>query len=114
MIYLPSVFMAKRRWIRDPLTIAVAALVSYRITRLVTTDHLPVVVDLRNRLERGTPLHYQMLWTCPWCFGFWSALAVTVTAEIADRTGHRDTFLLAAMPWALSAVSGTIAEREVG
>lgn len=106
--------MAKRRWTRDPLTIVVAALASYRITRLVTNDHLPVVVDLRDRAERVTPVRYQMLWTCPWCFGFWSALAVTVTAEVADRKGRRDTFLLAAMPWALSAISGTIAEREVG
>ncbi len=114
MIYLPSVFMAKRRWTRDPLTIAVAALASYRLTRLITTDHLPVVVDARNRAERATPLNYQMLWTCPWCLGFWVALLVTGAAEVADRRGHHDTFLIAAMPWAISAVSGTIAEREVG
>jgi hypothetical protein len=105
--------MAKRRWTRDPVALVVAALASYRLTRLVTTDHLPFVVDARNKLERATPLKYQMLWTCPWCFGFWSALAVTVTGEIAERRGHRDAFLLAATPWAISTVSGMIAEREV-
>jgi hypothetical protein len=38
---------------------------------------------------------------------------VTGAAELADRRGRRDTFLLAAMPWAVSTVAGLLAEREV-
>lgn len=101
-----------QRWTRDPWTVAVAALAAYRLTRLVTTDHLPPAVKLRQWLSERTPGGYAALWSCPWCFGFWTSGAVTVLAELADRHGRRDAFLLAAMPWALSAVGGMIAERE--
>lgn len=101
------------RWTRDPWTVTVAALAAYRLTRLVTTDHLPPAVKLRNWLSDNTPGDYAVLWTCPWCFGAWVSLGVTTAAEFADRRGHRDAFLLAAMPWAISTVSGFLAEREV-
>lgn len=89
-----------------------AALAAYRLTRLVTTDDLPPAVKLRQALADKTPDEYAMLWSCPWCFGFWTSGAVAALAELADRRGRRDAFLLAAMPWALSAVGGMIAERE--
>lgn len=97
---------------RDPWTVAVAALAAYRLTRLVTTDDLPPARALRDVLADNTPEAYAMLWSCPWCFGFWTSLAVTGLAEAADRCGKRDAFLLAALPWAISAVGGMIAERE--
>ena len=71
------------------------------------------MMRLREVLADNTPGEYAALWSCPWCFGFWTSTAVTGLAELADRRGHRDTFLLAALPWALSAVGGIIAEREV-
>ena len=89
-----------------------AALAAYRITRLVTTDHLPPMQQLRAVLEDNTPAGYDVLWSCPWCMGFWTSAAVTGLAELADRHGKRDLFLLAAMPWALSTVSGMIADKE--
>jgi hypothetical protein len=101
-----------QRWTRDPWTVIVAALAAYRLTRLVTTDHLPPMQQLRAVLEDNTPAGYDVLWSCPWCFGFWTSATVSALAEVADRTGKRDLFLLAAMPWALSAVGGMIAERE--
>lgn len=103
----------RRRWTSDPITLTAAALTTYRLTRLVTTDDLPPAVRLRGWLADHTPDEYAMLWSCPWCLGFWTSAAVTAVAELADRAGHRDKFLLAAMPWALSAVSGLIAEREL-
>ena len=104
--------MAKRRWIRDPLTVVVTALAGYRVTRLVTADHFPPVRKARVWVEDRTPDEYAMVWTCPWCIGAWIAGAMTVAAEIADRKNHRDAFVLAAMPWALSAITGVLAERE--
>ena len=102
-----------RSWVRDPWTVTITALTAYRLTRLVTTDELPPAVRLRQALARATPDEYAMLWSCPWCMGFHVSVAVTALAEYADRRGRRDVFLLAALPWALSAVGGLIAEREV-
>jgi hypothetical protein len=106
--------MATRRWIRDPLALAVSALASYRLTRLMTTDHLPPAEKARTWLEERTPGNYAVLWTCPWCFSFWTSAAIVAVGEIAERKGRRNTFLLALMPWALSTVAGMIAEREIG
>lgn len=91
-----------------------AGLAAYRLTRLVTTDHLPPAVKLRNWLSDNTPGDYAVLWTCPWCMSFWFSSAVAATAELADRAGKRDAFLLAAMPWAISTISGFLAEQEKG
>lgn len=101
-----------RRWTSDPVALTVTALASYRLTRLVTADHLPPAVRLRAWLSDHTPDEYAMLWSCPWCFGFWTSAALTATAELADRKGHRHTFLLAAAPWAISTVAGFLAEQE--
>lgn len=108
-----TIRLRRWRWTRDPWATLVAALAAYRLTRLVTTDDLPPARKLRALLSEKTPDEYAALWSCPWCFGFWSAAAVAGLAELADRRGRLDTFLLAAMPWALSAVGGLLAEREV-
>lgn len=108
--------MAGRRadsWTRDPWTALIATLASYRVTRLITTDHLPPAEDLRNWLADRTPEGYDTLWACPWCLGFWVAAATAALAELADRKRKRKLFLLLAMPWAISTVTGAIAEREV-
>jgi hypothetical protein len=106
--------MARRGgWTRDPWTVAVAALASYRLTRLATTDDFPPAVRARDALAKRTPAGYDMLWSCPWCLGAWIAAGVTAAAELAGRRKRRDLFLLAAMPWAISAVTGLLADREV-
>ena len=102
----------RSRWTSDPVALVVAALTAYRLTRLITTDDLPPAVKLRQYLSESTSDEYAMLWSCPWCFGFWTSAAVTAAAELADRAGKRDAFLLAAMPWAISTVAGFLAERE--
>jgi hypothetical protein len=103
----------RQRWVRDPWTVTIAALAAYRLTRLVTTDDLPPANRLRQALSDATPDAYAMLWSCPWCLGFWTSGAVTAAAELADRKGRRDAFLLAALPWAVSTVAGFLAEREI-
>lgn len=105
--------MATRRWFRDPATLVVTALAAYRLTRLITTDHLPPMVKARDWLEDRTPDAYSMLWTCPWCIGFWVSAAVVTLGEVADRNGHMDKARVVLLPWALSTVTGVLAEHEV-
>lgn len=100
-------------WTRDPWTVLVAALASYRVTRLITTDHLPPAEKFRDWAADRMPAGYETLWTCPHCVGFWVAAATAATAEVFDRKRRRPLFLLLAMPWAISTVTGAIAEREV-
>lgn len=107
--------MARRsRWTSDPWTALVAALASYRVTRLITTDHFPPAERFRDWATDRMPDGYEVLWSCPHCVGFWVAAATAATAEVLDRKRKRPLFLLLAMPWALSTVSGMIAERELG
>lgn len=108
-----TIRLRRWRWTRDPWATLVAALAAYRLTRLVTTDDLPPARKLRALLSEKTPDEYAALWSCPWCMGAWVSLGVTLVAEAADRKGRRDTFLLAALPWAISAVVGMLAEREI-
>lgn len=105
--------MARRRWVRDPWTVLVAALASYRITRLVVTDRLPPVTKAREAVADRMSPEYAELLECPWCLGFWTSGLVAAAAELAERRGRRDAFLLAALPWAISTISGLLADREV-
>jgi hypothetical protein len=100
-------------WTRDPWTALVAALASYRVTRLITTDHFPPAERFRDWATDQMPDGYEVLWSCPHCVGFWVAAATAATAEAFDRKRKRHWFLLLAMPWAISTVSGVIAEREI-
>lgn len=100
-------------WTRDPWTALVAALASYRVTRLITTDHFPPAERFRNWAADQMPDGYEVLWSCPWCVGAWVSLGAVITAEVADRHRKRHWFLLAALPWAISTAAGFLAEREV-
>lgn len=102
-----------RPWLRDPLTLAVTTLAAYRITRLLTADDFPPVETARRWFEDRLPDNYAHGVRCPWCVGFWAAAAVVAAAEAAHhhRNGHQ-AYLLAALPWALSTVTGLVAAHE--
>lgn len=92
------------------------ALACYRITRLVTQDHLPPVERARHALvRRSGDSPWGVLWTCPWCAGFWIALALVaghgLAVGLAGERGHRAWTALMA-PWALSAAAGLLSDRE--
>lgn len=51
--------------------------------------------------------------TCPHCVSFWVAVLAVLGRTVAERRGRRKAWTVAALPWAMSAVTGILAEREV-
>lgn len=85
----------------------VLALACFRLTRLVTTDvvfNRPREWFWRRFPPESTMLGY--LSTCDWCASVWvgSLLAISYTI-------FPSATLLASLPFALSAVAGTLAAR---
>jgi hypothetical protein len=104
-----------RPWTRDPVTLAVTTLAAYRVTRLITTDKLPPVVTARRELADRLPETWAFGITCPHCVGFWVSGVAVAACEYAHRSrAGRRAYLLAALPWAISAAVGLLAERELG
>ena len=106
---------AELDWL-DPWPALLDALACYRITRLLVADHFPPVERARHALvERTGHSPYGMLWTCPWCAGFWVALLLVAGHALAVRAGgergHR-LWTRAMAPWALSAAAGLLADLE--
>lgn len=104
-----------RSWTRDPLTLAVTAAAAYRVTRLLVSDRLPPLVRARRELADRLPDDWAYGVACPWCVGFWVSAAAVATAELAHRTRRgRERYLLAALPWAISAAVGAASDSETG
>lgn len=108
------------------------ALATFRLVRLVTSDTITaeardaVIRRAYARAGRATkpfdgrpgawaddvvpndpdPPKLATLVTCPWCAGFWVALAVTAARRWAPRS-----WALAAEALALSAAAGLVSER---
>ena len=106
-----------RHWTRNSADLIVTALAAYRLTRLITVDTLPPVMDARQALEQRLD-EVAPRWahgpSCPHCVGFWASLATVAAAEVAHRTGHDRGYRLAAAVLASSAVVGIIADHEAG
>jgi len=89
------------------LALAVDALATYRLTRLVVEDE--ITAPIRNRVwERHDPADSKIgyLLTCPWCVSIWAGAAVVTARHIAPATWEPVARMLTA-----SAVSGMIASR---
>lgn len=108
--------MAQRSPI-DLTSLVVDALAVYRVTRLLTTDRFPPVIAARSavedRLAGSRAAAYAHGVTCPHCVSFWVAAAAVAGRVATERRGRRRTWDRMMLPWALSAVAGIIAEREV-
>jgi HAMP domain-containing protein len=92
------------------LLLVLLSLASWRITRLVTTDLLPLGA-IRTRLEADMPtatITYAM--HCSWCVGLWVACALTAAYDVAVGTATPWLYALAAaaMTGLLSQVEGII------
>ncbi len=88
-----------------PLTVALAVLAVYRITRLITTD---VIANTPREWieEHTTPGGYiDEFLHCTWCVSFWIGILVTVLVAVAP--GLSPWLLL---PWAASAVAGLLSQ----
>lgn len=93
----------------DTLTLILAALVTARLTRLVTSDYItdPVRKGIVRRLPEGSRLAYLIM--CPWCSSIYVAAPVA-----ASWWAWGDTRLwaaCAALP-ASSYVAGLLATHE--
>jgi hypothetical protein len=92
----------------DPTTVALDALASYRVTRLLVSDG---IIDrprdaLMERLRRRERDKLVELIECPWCTGFWVALGVVVARRLAPRVWDP-----IARVFAYSAAAGFVATR---
>lgn len=87
---------------------ALDALAVYRITRLITEDTLtePPRLLLQAELKRRGHIKLAYLLGCPWCSGFWVAVAVGLVRWRAPRAWQAVRW-----PLAMSAAAGVIAER---
>ena len=91
----------------NPVALIVLALAVYRITRLITTDHIFDVP--RNKLFDKFPPDrswFGYLFSCNWCMSIWVASLITVPYTIIPAATIAFSFL-----FALSAVAAIIAAR---
>jgi hypothetical protein len=92
----------------DPTTVALDALASYRLTRLLVSDG---IIDrprgaLMERLRRRERHKLVELIECPWCTGFWVALGVVAARRLAPSVWDP-----IARVFAYSAAAGFVATR---
>lgn len=86
--------------------VAVDALATYRLTRLVQRDTLPPVVKFREAVRAADPRPPDWaleLLECPWCLSVWVGLCVSVARRVAPRSWSAVGAALAA-----SAVTGIV------
>jgi hypothetical protein len=92
----------------SPVDVAIDALATYRVTRLLVSDG---VVDrpraaLLERLRRNEHHKLVELIECPWCTGVWAAAAVAASRRTARRWWAPLAEVLA-----FSAVAGLLASE---
>jgi hypothetical protein len=92
----------------DPTRVALDALASYRLTRLLVSDGIAdrprsALIDRLNR--RGNRKVVELI-ECPWCTGFWVAVGVVAARRIVPRAWDP-----IARVFAYSAAAGLVASR---
>src|SRR5690606_29799505 len=65
--------------------VAVDALATHRLVRLLQRDTLPPVARARERVIAEGPEWAADLADCPWCLGVWVAAGVVAAREVAPR-----------------------------
>ena len=101
----------------DAVTLVVAILAVYRITRFVTRDDGPWKACRKLREwaatdfdQDGSPENFWgALLSCPWCLNFWVACAAVLWLAFGPAWGW---WLL--VPWALAAGTGILARWNDG
>jgi hypothetical protein len=98
----------------EPFAFVILALAAFRIQRIFTTDSWYLTQGFRRYLDRraapAQKANQQNFWTeiaelfsCPWCFGFWTSIAV-----IAEFTFLSVVPLWVYTGFAISAVVGML------
>jgi hypothetical protein len=87
-------------------SVAVDALATYRLTRLLQQDTVPPLPEVRERLmARYGASPWSELLDCPWCLSVWLGLAVAVLRRVCPRLWG-----IAAAALAASAVTGLLSQ----
>lgn len=92
----------------SPLSFAVTALATYRLTRMITRDH--IAEPLRERIWKKYPpesTKVGYLITCDWCTSIWVASGLQLSRTIMPNGIRAVESVLA-----LSAVAGLLAAHE--
>jgi len=87
--------------------LAISALATYRLTRLITTDE--ITSPIRDRIWKTHPPESSRIGyaiTCNWCSSVYAASALQISRIIAPKTTTAVETILA-----LSAVAGLVAAR---
>lgn len=85
---------------------AIDALATYRLTRLLQQDDLPPLPAVRDRLmQRYGATPWSQLIDCPWCLGWWVALGVVGLRRVCPRVWDPIAHALAA-----SALTGQMSQ----
>jgi hypothetical protein len=87
--------------------LAISALATYRLTRLITTDE--ITAPIRDRIWKTHPPETSRVGyaiTCNWCSSVYAASALQISRIIAPKTTTAVETILA-----LSAVAGLVAAR---
>lgn len=92
--------------LNGPMWWAVCAAAVFRLTRLVTSD--AITERFRRWAVRRQGDHKRLAYflTCPWCVGFWMAVAVAALVTLWP-TGA--AYIVLVLSW--STVTGLLAER---
>lgn len=90
----------------DPFTFILLSLATYRLTRLVLLDE--IAEPLRERIWKRFPPHtkFGYLFTCFWCFGFWTSILVVVLYLLVPPIAYVVSLVLS-----ISAVVGIVSSR---
>ena len=93
----------------DPITLLVAALVTARLTRLVTTDKITQAPRrwVLLRLDPDSLLAYLIV--CDWCVSFYTGVGVAAAGVV---TGQWSWHWAPALVLAFSYVAGWLASKE--
>jgi Protein of unknown function (DUF1360). len=87
-------------------SVAIDALATYRLTRLLQQDTLPPLLAIRDRLmARYGASPWSELLNCPWCLSVWLGAVVAVLRRVCPRLWG-----LAAHALAASAVTGLLSQ----
>ena len=90
-----------------PLLLLLDALAVYRVTRLVTEDHLPLG-PLRDHIQDRWPGSLLAEWLgCPWCSGMWVSAGVLLL-----HAAFPTQWPYVAAALALAAVAGLLSSWE--
>lgn len=93
----------------DAITLAIGALVTARLTRLITRDQILHPVRRRLILRWGMDSMLSYLITCDWCVSIWMGAAV---ATVGAETGLWPRWAAIPLCLAYSYVAGYLASRE--